>query len=382
MTPEIKGFFRKTMPKDTAGHVLALGESHTKSDHLTYLKQCLPELVAEHHLGTIGIELPFAMNAFFWAYKDGTLEEMLGSKEDAALYLKIVCTSFFNTPFADNAKAMADLVVAALDADVRIACYDSRHTKEDVIVKGEQSRINPKLDWVVAEFEELCKENSSYKPRLEKMETLVATGREKKIGSDALSATLFAMVADPHKNSLTIIGNGHINTKGYYNRNANALIHGTFPDHLEWLQANEHKGLKVQTAVLAATGWSDIFHTDYKADAQYMHEHFDGYSFEDAWKKAQAEVLPASNFALVHKPSRRERPTIKVDIDKGVVEPIVQPGEEEAVPIEKRFFAASAVQDASLVRQRMNPLLVPAIRQAAEAVKADWNGGAAAQMAR
>ena len=383
MSPEIKAFVDKVMPKGRGRHVLALGEKHDEKDHTDYFNTHLSTLIHDHDLGTIGLEIRTYSNVFFWAYQDGTLEKMLGSKENARQYLRQVFSSYTGE-YKDAFIRKGELAIAALDQGVRVVGFDCRgsicndfSTIADKKWRlSEEDKLKMRTDkdsfpnytrtsaWMHTEVAELCRVNPVYRERIDRMERLVKLGQKKKIGYDALSAIVMDVAAAPDKNIVTFSGDRHVDARGDVHDHGDIeKIHGTFPDHIRWLGHADSTGFfendttavpEVQTAIFAGNGWLP--------------------------KMLEQRTPTSRKHGLF---SQRDKPAVSVNIDTDTVAPIPMPKKEYVVPMLTRFMNPYSLNDTKVtVSQRINPYLIPAIKQLADALRADWNPGLAEERSR
>ena len=83
----ISRHLKKVLPKTAYPSTLIIGERHDEAEHIQWLNDHLDELHKRHQINTIGIETAAFQNVFLWAYRDGTLTDLLGSKKAAEHYL-------------------------------------------------------------------------------------------------------------------------------------------------------------------------------------------------------------------------------------------------------------------------------------------------------
>jgi hypothetical protein len=404
MTPSIKAFFDKALPKGKGGHVLALGEAHTDHRHITYLHQHMDALVHAHGLGTIGVEMPAFMNVLFWAYQDGTLEKQCGSKAAARTYFCQLMSGWCDKEHQYNTQEKADLLMQAMDSGVRVVAFDSRDmfakAKKDYPLRSmyeeeeeidgvaisypmqreQEPLVRQQLiqhlgkrrmpaHLLVHEIYTLLRDCSDYSWRLDHMEDLIQRGRKKDIGSDAISAALFSAAQDTTKNALTISGIDHIATAGGDDRLRSERIHGTFPHHIRWIGDSDAfaQPLQVTRAVLAGVAEAKMAEKDYRAAIRY---HYQSYNLD---APTLASRFVAGRASSTYTRSRFEEPDQLVNFETDAVTDLPQPSVAQAAPIAVRFMKPWALMDGDLTLSRMNPLLVPEIKRAYDAVRADWN---------
>ncbi len=407
MPPAFKEFFDKALPKDGGYHTVVLGEAHVSAEHLSWLITQLPEL-KHRGITTIGIEKPPWFNLFLWAYQDGTLERVLGSHSLAKNYVHAAClASVRKDDMLDcsiNADALANLLIQAMDAGIRIVAYDGRatlgvtqnnwdkeiaewnhhiennsenqriskettlhklRTNPDKLLNIARSHIDISLPWLTSEVKWLGKQHPEYNKKLTTLEHLVTIGHQKigvgKLTSDALSATIFhAMAADGHR--LTIGGAGHISGLRNVGRKIPEhhpkQVHGTFGHHLFAVgsPSDTHRPHRVTSAVIGTTTTKRLIDNE----IQLFFNHKDS-------RMVQNHAVPLLN------------------LDTGNVEEIWHPPHDDprVVPLTEKFpqysrnpmgwLNAITVMQADHTAAHINPLRMPDIKAAA-AVRARMNG--------
>lgn len=122
---DVRELFDAALPAGKGSHVLALGEVHYEAGHLHFLKDNLDNLRNQHCLGTIGQEMPYFMNMFLWAYRDGNLPVPADKSAD---YLHKIFNAYYYPVNHDNSEALGDLAMAALERNMRVVCFDTRCT--------------------------------------------------------------------------------------------------------------------------------------------------------------------------------------------------------------------------------------------------------------
>lgn len=143
MAPDIQAFFDKTLPNDKGTHVLCIGENHTKSEHIHFLQNQLSNLRINHNLSVIGEERPVIYNVLLWAYKDGTLQKELGSKERAQSYFRDIWLAGVaydadhinqeaSVATVEQAKQTANLLIQAMDLGICPVAFDSRTLHQEL----------------------------------------------------------------------------------------------------------------------------------------------------------------------------------------------------------------------------------------------------------
>jgi hypothetical protein len=416
--PEVAAFFDKALPRGGAGNILTLGEHHGKVEPLDFLREQLPRLAQNHHLGTIGLERNPSFNVLLWAYQDRILERELGSKEAAQGYLKDMFVAYTSPDFKTTAIARANLTIAALDSGLRVVAYDGRdrlgdlknefsgelkafdadikNKKDQAGIEGEavraEIRKNPKtrqalsntegksFPFLLREIDHWLKVKPKYKERLEAMENIITLGKENRIEGDAISATLLAAASDRDKNTMTIGGQVHIDGIGINNQKYNSQ--GTLPHHLEHtlphalnfreMQAAGRPAPQVTRAVVAGTViLGDIIAGNQgriHGTGRYSHWYHNGQIVRDRQNNGS------------------ERPTIPlIDIDTGKTTELarLEPKDPRLVDLVGRFPCVTVASGNTVTpppvpierNQCINPLLNPRIKAAADEVSRQWNDG-------
>lgn len=280
-SPEVKKLFDDALPSNGGSHTLALGELHNYSEHSQYLADH-PKLLLNHGVSSIGIESPAFFNVFLWAYQDGTLERETGSKLNAKNYLRSAFVAFARPSFREGSIARANLAIAAIDNNIDVVAYDSRLTfksAQQTFAKNISSAHAHDFDefglahsgnyaWL---FEEFSRLSPPYKERTDAIESLIDLGhrriREGKFDSDALSAIVFDTLAAPLGNRVTLGGIAHLDGFGLeWERDPAEWVKGTFGNHLFHVQTPENNKCRhmVTTAVIACTAMADEIMRDHK----------------------------------------------------------------------------------------------------------------------
>ena len=429
IAPAIQKFLDAALPSDGGTHTLVLGEDHHQTEHYDFLRQHLDELQKQHHLRTIGLELPSYMNLFFWAYQDGTLAQQLHSSKLAKAYIRAVLVAGTNHNFSASTESEVALALAAMDLGIRVVAYDGRDTlRQEVTTEvyklfrtgGEEAvsqtpnvtfeelqqvirnsvslldrqRASGAKGWMLSEAEWLRDLNPDYKEKLAALEQLVETGHDKihegKLSSDALSALLFDAQAVAG-NRLTIGGVAHMDGIGYPHQNIAGdylsphieNAHGTFGHHLFAMgqSAENQKGHAVTHAIIAGTSVADKMRNKY-------------YN-----KLRQSKTVGIIDTALT-----------LLNIDRGHVSTLKThlPEEEAAmalhdaglhtlagyaepkpmttchsVPLANKFYTppvdATPQEKSAHQQQHINPLLIPDLKRAVDMVRELMNEGQAVQ---
>ena len=191
-------------------------------------------------------------------------------------------------------------------------------------------------------------------------EQLIACGHDKinagALTSDALSATLFEAMARPNGNRITIGGNGHIDGIGsLYEPNKIERVHGTFGHHLFAMgQSPEmQRPHQVTAAVIATTAVGE-----------------------------KINDLAKSDFSTPIHQSVRDHQVHHLDLDTGEIEPFWQAeaNHERVVSLEEKFpkkpihdfFFKDKAKERT--QAHINPLLMPDIKKAADALSTAMHG--------
>lgn len=404
--PNTAAFFRKALPGDQATHTLALGEAHFDDVHVRLMTQHMEQLRDEHNLRTIGLEMPAFINLFLWAYRDGTLEKELGSKEAAQAYLKAIFVAYGNKEASNAYTRKAELCMRAFDRGVNVVAFDARDTyaavKNDRFKElnhfrhGEVERTaksqnrtvddflqyvretlskhhhNLPIAWMLDEVKWLSDKKTDYAAKLETIEDLIRLGHTKiaagKLTSDALSAVIFNALAQPG-GRITINGSSHIDgigMDGFYIKHEFLPkhhvhhMHGTFGHHLFAMGSDDKPPHTVTRAVIAGSA-----------------------------------MLPGGDWQGAH-PKR-----IKDDSISGLFPGLDVVTEMDfphivntAVPLDEKFLLENGQYPAfkkqgfmdrlkkkpleyerpDTIAAHINPLLMPDIKAAADAVRAAMNG--------
>lgn len=383
--PTFQEFFSRALPANGTGNTLSLGENHQASEHWQWLQQHLPELIKNHQLTTIGIESPAFFTLLFCAYKDKTLEDRLGGKEQARNYLRAVLLSTVPANTQKSMSAQADFIMEALDSGLEVIAYDGRDSwqgwqhawskeiqefrqnlqqivrNDDLSASQQTWRTNPsfldaiaqgkperKIPWVIDEMDWLFRQQPHYQKTLSAIESLISCGQEKiavgRLTHDALSATLFNTMAKAEGNRITVGGVMHIDGVG----DKDAQAHGTFGHHLSKI-GGESSGHRVTHAILAGPV------------VQHMHKN----------RMAQA----------ANQPKVRNHDLTALHLGSGTEETLRH---NDGEPLTKLFSVDTLLprevarkfkssERAAFVRSHVNPLLMPDIKTAADALRAAMN---------
>lgn len=116
-------FLGQTLPKNKNDHVLLIGESHTLSAHIVWLKNHLDDLRVNHNLRTIGVEEGPIILALLWAYQDGKLPVPKGQEK---AYIENVFMAHNMETMTEHGRQTADLVLMAVDRGMTVAPFDMR----------------------------------------------------------------------------------------------------------------------------------------------------------------------------------------------------------------------------------------------------------------
>lgn len=409
MPAAFEAFLADALPLDGGNHTLALGELHDTTEHLKWLKQHLPELRTTYGITTIGVERPPWFNVFLWAYQDGTLEKQLGSEQMARKYLRAVNVACIVHGNRENALAIADLLLDAMDAHIPVVAYDSRYLRKQQKIDWEEiskvstdiftdmitrratytnctayefahgERTNPKtlwdnangllnFPWLLSEMDWLCGLHqqdpsiTDYAARLKPIEQLIETGHKKihqgRLTSDGLSAVILDAMALPQGNRLTVGGAAHLNGMG----SATSIVHpkyshGTFGMHLVAAEqpASAKPPNRVTSAVIATTQVRENIENNAKR----------------RFEKPKYQATKGAS-------------TLHLNLDTGEVEPSWQPPEDHprVVQLEEKFpnprvftpsYSISRTKREAHAAAHINPLLMPDIKAAADDVRAAMN---------
>jgi hypothetical protein len=386
MKPKTAAFLRQTLPRSEGGHMLTLGEVHTHAEHLDFLREQLPTLVKNHHLGTIGLERPLFLNVFLWAYRDGTLARELGTKEAARAYLTGMFEAHHRTELHDNAIASAKLCIAALDGGINVIAYDGRDRLKDekdrwsktlksldqfMLHESESTRQskaefeqkirseNPdrfvknkklKFTYMLHEVDHWLKKKPEYQEKLTAMERIITLGQKKGVGGDAIAATLLQSAANPAKNTISIAGAIHISGIGAQDSKKN--IQGTLPHHLKQMRVEGRPAPTITAAILAGTGMvTDIT------------------KINRGWIEGKGDYA-----SWYHEgPIVRGEPVPVIDIARDEITELSQalPKDERHVGLKERFGPTAKIVSGCAgitSNPRINPLRDPEIKAAADDV--------------
>lgn len=408
MSSSIQTFLDQALPHDSGAHILAIGEDHRDKSHISWLKLHLQRLKNRHNVATIGIELPTYYNVFLWAYQDGTLTRHFGSQAAARDYMIQVIGAI--TDFV-SLKDTTELLLDAMDSGIRVVAYDSRFTMDALkssaianasekdapflteFAKGEnapdrrdlaynhdhQSRLADnaqyKTLWQLGEVAWLLKQQQSYCSLFDKISRLQQLGlskiRKYKLSSDGLSAVLFHVLKTTDGNCITIGGLGHVS--GIYLPQATPInsIHGSFGHHLFTVGAHlePQRQHKVTASVIATTA-----------------------------RLRNCEVALSDMLKISPRPVIAGEPIAAIDIAAGLDQPIKSialPAHSE-LPITEVFQLnlstgqqlkdlwysrnGKTISDEeclmrlSAAEKHVDPLLMPDIKAAADAVRMAMNG--------
>lgn len=219
-----------SLPNNTGGHALAMVEYHSEVTPKSFVHDNLDELINNHNVGTIALEMPPYMMVFNWAYQDGKLgAERIDNKEA----LIKAYTSFFDPTYKNNATKTAELSADALDKGIRVVTYDGRSGN---LFNEEKERFSKQINKIddliynngisvsklksnvpgtiehtlmLREIRKLLEENPEYQKRLDHIENAILSMRDNYIPSDIISSTITAELADKQKNLISIIGKAH-----------------------------------------------------------------------------------------------------------------------------------------------------------------------------
>ena len=420
IAPEIEQFFHEKLPADDGNrHTLVLGEYHDEVEHLDWLREQLPRLKREHALTTLGIEKNGDLNVLFMAYADGRLQKELG-EEAARDYFRNLFIIGFEVGTKENAIAQADLIMAAMDLGIRVVAYDSRRQfpeeeadqcmqfcslaskelqgvsihasdalarlrrlHEDVIYHYAKrayekppyfsSAYPPECfveeAWRVNEIKWLCGLDPSYQKTFSAIEAGIGEVhrqiKAKRTHSDATSACLYNALAAPQGNGITLVGFNHINGMGAapkygptgdLNDPDICHIYGTLPQHIfsTGQSAESHRPHCVHAGVIAGIKMAGRFKDNYQARLE------------------TAETVIPNEISLIA-------------IADQTVEPLAQPKAGDArIQTMKEKFSAYDTQRAEkwlnntealqkrmekVAKTRINPLLIPSLRHAMDAIR-------------
>ena len=395
MEPAFKKFFDEALPKNGRSHTLALGELHNTTEHLQWLQQHLPQLQRDCGITTIGVEHSAFLNPLFWAYKDGTLTAQLGGKIQAQNYVRTMLMARTHHSYRENTYMLANLLMSAMDAGMDVVAYDSRvsyttvydfwlHTvhNEKKIPENDSQKNRENTDflkniitgpndeaqaWSTLEMAWLRQLKPEYKVKCDASKQLMACGHQKintgALTSDALSATFFNAMARPTGNRITIGGAGHINGIGYKVAGTNTsdfqqkiyTIHGTFSHHVRTTgQSTEtHQPHKVTAAVIATTAVGEIIQS--RAESRFCD--------------------PTYKSVLGHR-------VHYLNLDRGEINRLWQPepDDDQVVSLEQKFpkkpfyDSSSNSQTTDFTQAHINPLLMPDIKAASDALRTAMHG--------
>lgn len=119
----VQKYLDNAWPRNGKVNTLALGEEHSWTDHMVWLKDHIDELI-KRDVTTIGLEMAPHLNVFLWAYQDGTLERLLGSHDKARNY---ICTIFNFSNQYQTKSELPELLLTAMDRGIAVVAYDSRY---------------------------------------------------------------------------------------------------------------------------------------------------------------------------------------------------------------------------------------------------------------
>jgi hypothetical protein len=395
MPPAFAKFFADALPNDGGNHTLCLGEHHADTEHLDFLSMQLESLHRDHNLQTLGLERSTFYNIFLWAYRDGKLTELLGSQEAARNYVKNIFTAGLISPdYIETIQETMTVALKAIDMGMNVNAYDSRDTllafkkgygdridvynnalacvadekKSTTEAVRQQRRYSAQNDrgivWPLTEAEWLLNRHPKYAAKLAALETLLATGHQKinegKLTSDGLSAIVFNAMAEDG-NRLTLGGSRHVSGFGYRHPSISVFhqehIHGTFAHHL--FAAGQPKeaqqGHTVTHAVIATAAVATEHH-------------------EQLWKKYCK--TPTSLALAGHR-------VPWLNLDDGSTDKLLwhpeddDPNHPRIVPLEEKFPIppdASPNEIPAIQKAHINPLLMPDIKTAHDAVREVMHG--------
>ena len=370
----------------------ALIQLYKSTNHLKWLQDNLPNIKNDYDVTTIGIQYPPFLNPLFWAYKDGILAARLGGPEQAKTYLKSVLIAFTSADFRANASAKADLLMAAMDADIEIVAYDSRDSYQAECNKEERAKkerasigsadLNPIPDaaeqqqhrtdaeflkemsnrsvkearpWIIQEVAWLKQLKPIYAQEFEATEKLINDAHEmatkKNLRGDALSATLFhALTKLNNGNRITIGSTNHINGIGYHvlsKKSAIDTVDGTFAHHL--LEAKDLGPTaippKVTAAVISTTEVADHINSELR-------------------KKFDPDNLTAL----------KDTKLVRIDLTSGQISTMWQPSSQHpnVISFENKIAPLTGIAPLTVRRVEANkyadPLILPTIKALADKV--------------
>jgi len=276
--PNIKAALAKALPAQRGGHVLAMGEYHSTTDHLKALNASWKALSdpAGNNVGTLGLERGYYTNVLFWAMEDGNLPVPKGQE---SAYLRQRMMEYSNPAFRHNTQAKFDLINTALQKGSQVVAYDMRNQfsslKDDYaeeikvirtyfppdegmrltlrtdaaalqtwLAQFPGERRNWEMAWMLNEIDMLVESHPEYGDRLTRMEAIAAYARTRGLKEDGQSAALLDSEANRAKNTIVVAGHYHL--AGV--ENPASANQGLFAAHLE------HNGLNVTSALVASGG--------------------------------------------------------------------------------------------------------------------------------
>lgn len=415
IAPAIQKFLHDALPNDGGNHSLVLGEAHSHTEHLDLLQNQLDDLHKHHHVQTLGLERSSYFNLFLWAYRDGQLTEMLGSQQAARDYLKAIFAAYSPAYYKENASKHAELTIQALDAGMDVIAFDSRDSLPSLRGRGKEyiktynaelsklaERKGKSIDsviqeqrtdlthalvnkddaveflWMLAEAQALRTLYPEYGQKLKALEKLVHVGHQKiadgKLTSDALSAITFNSLAGKG-NRITVIGSAHLTGIGSSVINSwerepirydKEDVHGTFGVHLfsAGQLVNAQRAHTVTQTVIASVASVNKHNVEIKND----------------YRNPNTLTLAGHRVAWLNLDNGTTDATLWHPEDDDLDDPRIVPLEEKFPPAKAPLLARVFGQKPSASRiakhqaAHINPLLMPDIKQAADAVRAAMNG--------
>ena len=404
--PAIRRFFDHVLPNDSGTHTLVLGEEHNYREHWDFLRQHLDQLDTQHHVQTIGLEIPAMFNVLLWAYQDGTLRQALHSDKAVRRYMRAVFKAVTIEDCEPSMEGAVDLAMAAMDRNIRIVAYDSRDARTisplihgvmtSIPTQEEQrqemlKRCAPKWlaekanpTWVNHEMQWLLRTNPAYQPKLHAMDQLLTAGYHKieqgKLTSDALSAVMFDTLAEPG-NRLVTIGVAHVfgtdaphphtlHSRAPHPENDPNHVHSTLVDHLAAI-ARRRPNDTVASAILGSSEMID----------NSTNWHYLDLISDHARTVAERPVYvvdinrkKVTNHSYLAPEERTAEALHEVGFHMlaGFAEP-EEPRTIPIVPLREKFLppapAITGKEQEAHYRQHINPLLMPDIKRAADAVR-------------
>jgi len=216
---------------------------------------------------------------------------------------------------------------------------------------------------------------------------------EGKLSSDALSALLFDSLAMPAGNRLTISGFSHINGIGGKDEKPVYDIHGTFPNHLSALPnlfrsetlPGEQRRHRVTRAVIASAGMAKLIE---KVHTKGLSSHlFNPWRRQPVVSQDPIPLITIPDGTITALPNEPKDPARGVTLEEkflpslgdGIPPPRLLDRYSSMMDPDTHARKKSANRVAELAQHRdyiaahINPLLMPDIKQAADAVRAAMN---------